>query len=807
MRQENARIWAKTTFLLSLWGALLALEVPAQAAGAGDWPRWRGRHSDGKSSQKGVFSARGSELKVAWRTSLGTGYSAVAVAQGRAVVMFSDGESDFVAALEAESGKEKWRFRIDSTYPGRDGAKDGPTSTPLIDAGKVYALGPKGDLLALDLDSGQLDWRTDLVEEHKAVLPHWGFTTSPLMYGQRLIVASGGTQGNAISAFDRESGRLVWASGSDSIEYQSPLVAKLNGRLQLVYGGAEFLYGLDPESGAQLWKFRHEGDGFYKRILNPVLVGEDKLFMTYRGSQGILLQISPAEGAYQVEKLWTSPHLKRNYNVPIYHQGYIYGFSQNFLSCIDAKSGQLVWKSRPPGNGFLSLVDDHLIVMTKQGGLYAVAASPQGYRQEASLQLFDKLTWTPASIAGRRIFARSSFGEVAAVDVLAAPVQAVPLNTSRRLVVPGSEFQEFVERVEASSDKDSLIDRFMQSQNSFPVLEGDGLAHIVYRGPANEIVLAGDMFEAFEKVPLNRISGTDFWYASLRLQAGAQLSYHFEKDLEEGIPDPLNPLRVPSPLIYGVEVSQILMPGQTLPECLQPTADDRRGQLVRRTFSSRIRENSREIDIYLPHGYEESDQRYPTLYVHYGNYALEAGQMANVLDNLIGRSVRPLIAVFIPAATGYEYARSQMDSYARMLAEELIPYIDGNFRTLATTESRAVLGGDEGGFGAYYVAFKHPGSFGKVAGQSVLEIGEGGPQLLALIEASQGLPIEAYLDWGLYDYRNPVNEEIVPDFSRALWQKLQRKGYRVSGGESPTGSGFASWRTRTQLILEAFFGS
>lgn len=804
MRQKHARAWAGTTLFVVLFRFSL-FHAPAYA-GSNDWPHWRGQHFDGKSTRKGVFGTQGSELKVAWRTNLGTGYSAVAVAQGRAVVMFSDGESDFVAALDAENGQEQWRFRIDSTYPGRDGAKDGPTSTPLIASGQVYALGPRGVLVALDLKSGKLVWRTDLVAEHKAVLPHWGFTTSPLMHGNKLIVASGGTQGNAISAFDRESGQLIWASGSDSIEYQSPLLVELDGRLQLVYGGAEFLHGLDPEKGTELWKYRHGGDGFYKRILNPVLVGEDRLFMTYRGSEGVLLRITPAREGYKVEEMWTSRHLRRNYNVPIYHQGYIYGFSQNFLSCIDADSGQLAWKSRPPGNGFLSLVDDHLIVMTKQGGLYAVAASPQGYRQAASLQLFDKLTWTPASIAGSRIFARNSFGEVAAVDVVAARPQAVPLETSHRLVVPGSEFQDFVERVESAADKDSLIESFMQSQQRFPVLEGDSLAHILYRGSASEVILAGDMFEAFEKVSLNRISGTDFWYASLRLKPGAQLSYHFEKDLEEAIPDPLNPLRVPSPLIYGVEVSQLLMPGRTLPECLQPPPDDRKGRLVRRKFSSSIRENSREIEIYLPLGYEKGEQRYPTLYVHYGDQALAAGQMSNVLDNLVGKSVRPLIAVFIPAATGYEYARSQVDSYARMLVDELIPYIDSNFRTLANAESRAVWGGDEGAYGAFYAAFKHPGSFEKVAGQSILEIGEGGPQLLALIDAAQGIQIEAYLDWGSYDYRNPVNEEIVPDFSRALWQKLHQKGYRVSGGESPSGTGFASWRTRTHLILEAFFG-
>jgi outer membrane protein assembly factor BamB len=102
------------------------------------------------------------------------------------------------------------------------------------------------------------------------VRPHWGFTTSPLVYGDLLIVETGGTQNNAITAFNKKTGKVIWSAGSDNIEYQSPLVANLAGRAQILWAGEKSLYGYEPNTGKELWRYVHGGDGFYQRIINPV---------------------------------------------------------------------------------------------------------------------------------------------------------------------------------------------------------------------------------------------------------------------------------------------------------------------------------------------------------------------------------------------------------------------------------------------------------------------------------------------------------------------------------------------------------
>ncbi|NUO83336.1 PQQ-binding-like beta-propeller repeat protein, partial [candidate division KSB1 bacterium] len=669
----------RKTCLLYLFFVAMPL---AARAGSHDWPRWRGAHYNGTSTQQNVFGANAT-LRLVWKKKLGSGYSAISVANGHALTMFSDGAYDYVVSLEAESGNEQWRYRIDTTYPGRDGANPGPVSTPAIADETVFALGPKGHLVALNLKTGKRLWSTHLIDEHKAILPHWGFTTSPLAHEDLLIVATGGTRNNALSAFNKKTGKVVWSAGADTVEYQSPLLANIGGRTQLVWAGYNFLSGCEPNTGKELWQYRHNGDGFYQRIVNPVLVEGDKMLLTNTAAQAKLLQITPNSAGYAVAETWKSSDLKRNYNIPVYYDGYVYGYSGDFLTCVNAGSGALAWKSRPPGNGFTILVDGHLIIMTKKGALHVAKASPEGYMEVAGMPLFDKLVWSPPSFANGKIFVRDSFNEIACVAV--APRDATPVKNaalSRTMFFPESEFGKFIQRAEAAADKKALIADFMQSHQQFPIIEGDSLVHIIYFGEARDLALRGDMFADGEERPMHRVSGTDFYYASFKFERDARLCYQFIKDLEQRIPDPRNPDKISWTMFLG-EASEIYMPGSTRPQHLNAPTTGPRGKLDTLTFASEKMRIShrrwggeRRIQVYLPPGYESQAKRYPVLYLNSGDEALDIGKMKNTLDNLIGKTVQPVIAVFIQSISAYEFARLERKLYAQMLAEKLVPFID-----------------------------------------------------------------------------------------------------------------------------------
>ena len=149
-------------------------------------------------------------LRRAWTRSLGSAYSRVASGDGAVVTQCSDGAKDYVVALEPGDGSERWRHELGPVYLGHDGSEDGPISTPVIGAGSVFALDPRGKLVALDLASGELRWSTHLVDELGATAPEYGFTSSPLLEGDVLVVQAGGSEGRNLCGFDARDGQALF---------------------------------------------------------------------------------------------------------------------------------------------------------------------------------------------------------------------------------------------------------------------------------------------------------------------------------------------------------------------------------------------------------------------------------------------------------------------------------------------------------------------------------------------------------------------------------------------------------------------
>lgn len=771
-----------------------------------EWPHWRGTNWDGGVHSADPF-AEPFRLEVRWKRRIGSGYSAIAVAEGHAVTMASDGERDVLVALAADTGEERWRLDLGPTYPGREGSNDGPTSTPAIDGAEVYALGPRGDLVAVSVRDGRLLWHRQIVRELGAVVPHWGFATSPLVDGERVVVLTGGAPERAVTAFDRRDGHVLWRSGSDEVSYQSPMLLHLHGEEILIAAGDRYLFALDPASGRELWRYEHGGEAFYRRILNPVVVGQDSLLLTLRPDQAVLVRFEPRR-----EELWTTPAFKRSYAPPVAHDGYVYGYSGSFLTCIDGRTGELAWKSRPPGDGFPIVVGKHLVVQTKQGSLHVAEASPRGYREVAAIDLFDRLSWTPPSFAEGRIYARDSYDEIACVDVVHTAVPEIVVakpSEPRRGILPDSDFGRWVAEVEEAPDRAERVRSFLDAHPRFPVVEGERIVHFVYTGEVEDIALRGEMLETGEQLALHRLGDTDLYYASFGLEPDTRMVYQFVRDLEDPIPDPRNPNRAES-LLYSGRISLLYMPAServTVPD--QPI----RGSLLDVPFTTaRVRVGGktwggeRRVRVYLPPGYESAAaQRFPTVYVLYGEQMLDTAHLDALLDREVGSTLDPFVAVFVDSISPYEYARSQRRVHGRMLAEELVPLIDARFRTLADARHRAVLGVDEGAYAALEIALRFPETFGAAAAHSVLSIGKGGQELRELIAHTPLHPLRLYIDWGRYDQLRAADLVDVRADCRDLSRRLGEHGYPIAGREWNDGSDLVFWGMRALEALRGFF--
>ena len=179
------------------------------------------------------------------------------------------------------------------------------------------------------------------------------------------------------------------------------------------------------------------------------------------------------------------------------------------------------------------------------------------------------------------------------------------------------------------------------------------------------------------------------------------------------------------------------------------------------------------------------------------------------LDNIIGASVRPVIVVFVPSLIGggyAEYIGSRRDEYARIFLDEVVPLVDGAYRTVATREGRANMGAMYGAFMAFYATFTHPDVFGRLAMQSIDWDQKAAAENGALIApASTQLPLRIYLDWGKYDLRSPMEGYNLRRSSEAFARLLEAGGYSFAGGAVNDGAGWASWRNRTDRVFEALF--
>ncbi|MCH9650308.1 MAG: PQQ-binding-like beta-propeller repeat protein [Deltaproteobacteria bacterium] len=766
-----------------------------------DWPVWSGPEGNLTSLGNGVFEGGAFGLERVWSRPLGSAYSGILVVDGRLTTTFSDGESDYLVALDASTGAEQWRYRISDTYKGHDGSDDGPLSTPTIEGGVVYGLGARGQLFAVFLEDGTQRWRRDLVANFGAVKPHYGFTTAPTVIGDLLVVETGAGDGRSIVAFDRETGETRWSTGDETVRYQSPMAFDLGGETSLVAVTDRSLLGLAPETGEVLWSHQHtEGDGLGFDSAQPVPVGEGGILLT-DGPESVLFQVSKNAVGYTVEEVWRSRALRGSLTTPVPYDGHLYGYSgSKFLTCVDAATGETVWKSRPPGEGTLALVDGHLVILARTGEIVIAEATPEAYREVSRVQALDRGYFTRPSFAGGKVYVRNL------TDISALGVTAANAADSAGAEEAGGDrdlrghFGAFVKKLEQAENRNEMVERFLAEHPVLPILEGN-LVHFVYHGEVDDLAVSGNFIRDRSEHAMHRVEGTDFYFRSYELPEKAIYSYRFSI-FDENMIDPANPQKTGP---EDDEHSVLATTGWQAPSHLREPKG-KRGSFEKLQWKSEQLGNEREVEVYLPPSYGEGTGRYPLLLVNDGDGALLKGEMDKSLDNLIGRTVAPVIVAFVPVVSWRETGGSEVAEYTQAQVEELIPLLDETFRTDARRESRAVMGQSVSrgtGFVAMYLALHHPGTFSRAAAQSYRH----GNLQEALMAAASGEKhdLELVFHWSSYDLLDPIFDFDSRRDARSLVAALQKNGYNPKTFESDDGVGWGMWQGRMAEILEALF--
>jgi len=393
---------------------LLALTLPVLAADKAavdptlDWAQWRGPNRDGLSKETGLLKAwpEGGP-RVLWRIPIGAGFSSVSVSEGRLFTLWDAEGKQYLFSLDASTGKELWRRELGPAFVHHYG--NGPRSTPLVDSGVVFAIGTGGLLLAADRETGEPLWQRDLVQDYASALPSYGYSSSPLVVGDKLVVEVGG-KAAAFMAFDKKTGEVAWASGDDRPAYSSPINVSIAGVDQVVFWSAHGLHALSPDSGKPLWDYAWEtfcpvtGDPL--NTGTPLFLAPDRIYIS-SGSGAATIRLARDGGAFRVETVWKSDAMRSDVNTSLAIGNHVYGFDRGTLKSLDSATGEIKWKARGFQRGSLIAADGRLIVLGEAGNLALVDANPKEFVQGSTAKILEGRNWTAPTLARGKLYLRN----------------------------------------------------------------------------------------------------------------------------------------------------------------------------------------------------------------------------------------------------------------------------------------------------------------------------------------------------------------------------------------------------------------
>ena len=377
--------------------------TPAAAKTGADWPGFRGPERDGIIRGVRIETNWSASPPVElWRRPIGPGWSSFAVLGDLLYTQEQRGDDELVACYNVTTGKPVWKHR-DAARFWESNAGAGPRGTPTLSDGRVYTFGGTGILNALDAGSGAVVWSRNAASDTKTKVPGWGFASSPLVVGNVVVVATAGT----LAAYDLATGEPRWFGPKGGGGYSSPHLLTIHGVPQIVLLGGTGATSVAPTDGQQLWEHQLPPG---TRIVQPALTADgDVLIHDGEGNGMRRIAVAKGPGGWTVEERWTSFGLNPYFNDFVVHQGHAFGFDGSSLACIDLKDGERKWKGGRYGHGQLVLLPDQdlLLVLSEEGELALVAATPDQFTELARVPAIEGKTWNHPVLVGDVLLVRN----------------------------------------------------------------------------------------------------------------------------------------------------------------------------------------------------------------------------------------------------------------------------------------------------------------------------------------------------------------------------------------------------------------
>ena len=406
--------------LLTLSGHEIRAKGPAPlppsnvpAHDGNDWPGFLGPERNGKSRETGLPAKwPASGPPIVWQSSIGTGYAAPAIADGRLFHFARFGNAARLTCLNAITGTQLWTCDHPTDYEDMLGYNNGPRATPMVDGPNVYTYSAEGILQCVRVADGNPLWRVDTMNDFRVVKNFFGVGSTPLVRGDVLLVNVGGSppgsppdvytsggrvrsNGSAIVAFDKATGEVRWKTGDDLASYASPVAANIGGRDVVFLFARSGLLAIDPVKRQTLAHFPWRARRLESvNAASPVVVNNEVFISeTYELGSAMVRFTGTA-----FEEVWSDSNRRRNqamalhWNTPIEHEGYLYGSSgyhapEAELRCVEWKSGKVMWSEPDMGRSSLLLVDGMLVCLSEDGTLRVIRPTPDRYDEVAEWEL------------------------------------------------------------------------------------------------------------------------------------------------------------------------------------------------------------------------------------------------------------------------------------------------------------------------------------------------------------------------------------------------------------------------------------
>jgi outer membrane protein assembly factor BamB len=373
------------------------------------WTDFRGPRRNGIYEERPILTEWPiNGLPRLWRIPCGGGYASFVVARGLAVTIEQRRDHEAVVAYDLDTGREVWAASYPAHFTEWMGG-DGPRATPTCFEDFIYSLGAAGDLRCLSLDRGTVLWEKNVLADTGAENLHYGLACSPIMAGRNIVVLSGqGAQNQAVVAYDFLTGERRWAALSDTMAYTSPALVELAGRPQLLLVTARRALGLDLETHQVLWDHPWQVQ-YDNAIAMPVVVSTNRFLLSAGyGTGAALVEIRPDGAGFRAAEIWRNRNLKNKFNASVFWQGHLYGLDEGVLCCVNALTGERIWREGRYGYGQILLAEGHLFVLSGDGDLALVPATPSGFVQKHRVKALSGKTWNVPAFAHGRLLVRNS---------------------------------------------------------------------------------------------------------------------------------------------------------------------------------------------------------------------------------------------------------------------------------------------------------------------------------------------------------------------------------------------------------------